>query len=50
MNVTIVNQFMVVAKGPQAVVRKLIGFHGMSESVDIHKALQDFVPLVPVPR
>ena len=48
MNVTIVNQFMVhvVAKDPEAVVRKLIGFHGMSESVDIQKALQDFVPLV----
>ena len=46
MNVTIVNQFMVVAKDPEAVVRKLVGFHGMSESVDIQKALQDFVPLV----
>ena len=48
MSVTIVNQFMVrvVAKDPEVVVRKLIGFHGMSESVDIQKALQDFVPLV----
>ena len=50
MIVTNVNQFKVVAKDPEAVVRKLIGFHGMPESVDIHKALQDFVPLVPVPR
>ena len=48
MSVTIVvNQFMIVAQDPEAVVvRKLIGFHGMSGSVDIQKALQDFVPLV----
>ena len=46
MNVTIVNQFMAIAKDPEVVVKKLIGFHGMSESVDIQKALQDFVPLV----
>ena len=42
----VVNQFMGVVKDPEAIVRKLIGFHGMSESVDIQKALQDFVPLV----